>query len=88
VTKHDYTLIIKINNEWSTPSSDQFDAVFELMKSPNGEPDLRIIGARFLVFDYNSLNQPELFYIFLEHLTHMGLVEYTNDPANRGDYPR
>jgi hypothetical protein len=88
MTKHDYTLIIKINNEWATPSSEEIDAVFELMKSPKGVPNLFAIGARSVVFDYNSLNQPELFYVFLEHLTHMGLVEYTNDPANRGDYPR
>jgi Abortive infection alpha len=86
--KHDYTLIIKINNEWATPSAKEIDDVFALMQNPAGQPNLLAIGARSLVFDYNSLNQSEMFYVFLEHLTHMGLVEYTNDPANRGDYPR
>jgi Abortive infection alpha len=88
MAKHDYTLIIKLNNEWATPSSDEIAAVFDLMKGPRGEFTLLAMGSRSLVFDYNSLNQPELFYVFLEHLTHIGLVEYTNDPANRGDYPR
>jgi hypothetical protein len=31
------------------------------------------------IFKYELLNQPELFYVFLEHLYHLGLVEYTND---------
>jgi Abortive infection alpha len=64
MAKHDYTLIIKLNNEWATPSSDEIDAIFDLMKSPRGEPNLLAIGARSLVFHYASLNQPELFYVF------------------------
>jgi hypothetical protein len=86
--KHDYTLIIKLNDDWATPSLDEIDAVLEFMKQPDFQPDPRISRARSMVFDYRALNQPELFYVFLEHLWHMGLVEYTNDPGNRGDYPR
>lgn len=90
LTKYDYTLIVKLNDDSTTPSPDELDAVLEFMKQPNfgTQPDPRISRARSMVFDYRALNQPELFYVLLEHLRHMGLVEYTNNPANRGYYPR
>jgi Abortive infection alpha len=84
MTKHDYTLIVRMNEDWPTPSSDEIDAVFTFMK----QPDPRVSRARSMVFNYSSLNQPELFYVFLEHLAHVGLVEYTNEPSNVGDYPQ
>ena len=39
-----------------------------------------------IAFKYEALNQPGLFYTFLEHLVHLGLVSYDNDPTNRGLY--
>lgn len=36
------------------------------------------------IFKYDQLNEPELFTVFLEHLVHVGLVEYTNDPRLPG----
>jgi hypothetical protein len=89
IVKYEYTIIVKLNDDWNTPSSKEIDAVFEFMKNPNtAAPDPRISRARSMVFNYATLNQPELFHVFLEHLVHMGVVEYTNDPGNRGDYPR
>jgi hypothetical protein len=88
MAKHEYNIIVKINDNWTTPSPTEIDSVFELMKQPNHPDDPRIGRAREMVFDYPALNQPELFFVFLEHLLHMGLVEYTNDPTNRGYVPR
>jgi len=88
ITQHEYTLIVKINDDWTTPSAAEIDSVLE--KHPNFATltDPRIIRARAMVFNYTALNQPEMFCVLLEHLVHIGLVEYTNDPSNRGDYPR
>jgi hypothetical protein len=71
VAKRDYTLILKINKDWPTPSAQQIDEVWKLMKDPNPAtpiPDPRVSQARFVIFDYSTLNQPELFSVFLEHL--------------------
>jgi Abortive infection alpha len=61
MAKYDYTLIVKISNEWATPSSDDIDAVLNLMKLPYNQPDPRASWARSIIFRYTSLNQPELF---------------------------
>lgn len=77
-----YTLIMKVNEAWSTPTVDQ-------IRSRLGEPNMPahlVERSNSIVFRYAELNQPEMFYLFLEHLTHLGLVEYCAEPANNGDY--
>jgi hypothetical protein len=78
LAKHEYTLIIRLDEEWTTPSAENVTFVYERLSFT----EQLIERSSEIIFDYFSLNQPELFYVFLEHLSHIGLIEYTNDPTD------
>lgn len=65
---------VKINNDNPTPTADEVQAVFSKLTLSNTHLAL----VRTWLFPYHELNQPEMFYLFLEHLYHLGLIEYTN----------
>lgn len=72
----------KLDEVWTTPSQTQVRERF----NDSDMPEHLVEKSRHIVFKYERLNQPEMFYVFLEHLYHLGLVEYTNDPVNNGEY--
>lgn len=78
----DHRLVIKVDDNWPTPSAEQIPKVFDDL----GMSTELVEKANAILFQYLALSQPELFRVFLEHLNHLGLVEYTNDPSNEGDY--
>jgi Abortive infection alpha len=82
LSRHEYTLILKINDDWPTPSQRQ---VLERLTC-SGMPETLVEKSNEILFKYQKLNQPEMFYLFLEHLYHLGLVQYLNTPSNEGDY--
>jgi hypothetical protein len=92
ITKRRYTMIIRINEEWITPNTSEIDLAYERLRLS----DEIIAKSKKILFNYTCLNQPELFYVFLEHLWHTGLVEYTNEALDEyrlglpypGDDPR
>lgn len=78
----EYSLIFKQSPAWETPSAAEADAILQAF----GFPEALDVHAREILFPYQKLNQPQLFYIFLEHLYHLGLVEYSNEPINDGPF--
>jgi len=78
----DYTLIMAKAEQWYTPTIEE---IHEKIEKPN-IPEALIKRSYSIVFKYHSLNQPELFPVFLEHVSHLGLIKVTNDPINRGEY--
>lgn len=82
LSKHEYTLVLRMDEEWHTPGRPQIQQAFNQAAMP---PAL-IERSNAIVFNYDVLNQADLFYVFLEHLYHLGLVQYTNDPSNEGEY--
>lgn len=82
ISTRQYTLIMKMNEAWSAPTADQ---IRSRLSEPNIPAHL-VERSNSIVFRYTELNQPEMFYLFLEHLTHLGLVEYCAEPAKSGDY--
>jgi hypothetical protein len=80
LSRRDYTLIIKMDLDWSTPNAEKTEEII------SGLPPQVIEKSRSIIFSYQSLNQPELFYVFLEHLFHLGLVQYVNEPIVNGAY--
>jgi hypothetical protein len=84
LAKHEYTLIIKMNEEWTSPKVEDMSDVYRHLQLTE---ELKARSQR-IIFNYSCLNQPELFYVFLEHLSHIGLVEYTNEPFRQfnGEY--
>ena len=78
----EYTLIIKMNELWTTPSEADIARVYRQHNLSSALLD----KSNSIIFNYRGLNQPEMFYVFLEHLYHIGLVQYTNDPSNFGQY--
>jgi hypothetical protein len=82
LSKHEYTLILKMNEQWDTPTPQQVQQAFvEASLAPH-----LVEKSNSIIFDYRGLNQPDMFYVFLEHLYHLGLVQYTNEPRNSGEY--
>jgi hypothetical protein len=82
MSRNKYTLIIKMDESWQTPNPSQISDIFD----QSGMPPNLVQKSHNIVFRYIELNQPELFKVFLEHLDHLGLVEYTNEPSNDGEY--
>lgn len=78
----EYTLVLKLDEGWTTPN--QESRVSSIRDS--GLPDFLVKKSFDILFPYDALAQPALFYVFLEHLYHVGLVQYTNEPITRGDY--
>jgi hypothetical protein len=67
LSRNEFTIIIKLNDEWSCPTPEQVKGVFEVLDVPHNLQEKSIS----IVFKYASLNQPELFRVFLEHLNHL-----------------
>jgi hypothetical protein len=82
LSKNDYTLMLKVDEAWTTPNPEQIRERF----NEADMPAQLVEKSHSIVFRYAALNQPEMFYLFLEHLYHLGLVEYTNEPSNDGEY--
>lgn len=82
LNSREYTLVLKLDESWTTPN--QESRVSSIRDS--GLPDSLVTKSFDILFPYDSLAQPAFFYVFLEHLYHLGLVQYTNDPITRGDY--
>ena len=82
LSKSDYTLLLKVDEAWTTPSPEQ---IRERLNETDMPAQL-VEKSHSIIFRYPALNQPEMFYLFLEHLYHLGLVEYTNEPSNDGEY--
>lgn len=82
LSKYPYTLVLKMDEEWRTPNQNEIREAFHA----SDMPEALIEKSKIITFNYSSLNQPEMFYIFLEHLYHLGLVQYINEPTNNGEY--
>jgi hypothetical protein len=82
LSKNEYTLILKMDEQWRSPGPKQIQETFDA----SGMPPRLIEKSNSIVFAYGVLNQPEMFYVFLEHLYHLGLVQYINEPAIEGEY--
>lgn len=82
LSKNEYTLILRMDEAWHCPSPQQIKEAFDQSDMP---PRL-IEKSNSIVFTYGTLNQSDLFYVFLEHLYHLGLVQYINEPSNDGEY--
>ena len=82
VSKNEYTLILKLDEDGTTPSTTQ---VYERIHESD-LPEHLVEKSDSIIFGYSKLNQPEMFSLFLEHLYHLGLIEYDNKPSNGGDY--
>lgn len=82
LSKHSYTLVLRMDEGWRTPDQNETENAFNTSDMPTA----LIERSNRIIFDYKSLNQPEMFYIFLEHLYHLGLVQYVNEPSNNGEY--
>jgi hypothetical protein len=78
LSKRQCTLIIRMNKDWVTPNTKEIELAYGRLRLSE---DL-MAKSRNIIFDYFCLNQPELFYVFLEHLWHIGLVEYTNEMSD------
>jgi len=77
-----FVLILRLDSEWTIPDAETIAAMIN-ESQPNMTTELKI-RAKKMVFRYDKLNQPDMFSPFLEHLIHVGLVEYTNEPRGRG----
>jgi hypothetical protein len=82
ISKNDYTIIMAKDEQWYTPTKREVRQKF----IQSGMPKTLLRKSFSIVFNFESLNQPELFPVFLEHLTHLGLVQVTNQPTNEGEY--
>ena len=82
LAKNAYTLVLKMDENWRTPKRAEVrDAILKADLSYDQKKK-----AAKIRFDYEILNQPEFFYMFLEHIYHLGLMQYTNDPSNEGEF--
>jgi len=77
-----YVPILRLDSMWTTPDREIISDMINKGQA-NMPAELKKITQK-IMFKYDALNQPELFPVFLEHLVHIGLVEYTNDPHNPG----
>lgn len=82
LSKHPYTLVLRMDEAWRTPSQSEIQETFN---TSDMSADL-IEKSNLIIFNYKSLNQPEMAYLFLEHLYHLGLVQYDNEPRVQGEY--
>ena len=82
LSRREYTLVLRMDDEWHTPTPAQIHEVF----GQSDMPPRLIEKSNSIIFKYESLNQPGMFYVFLEHLYHLGLVQYTNEPSSNGEY--
>lgn len=64
----------------SRPGSTMYPTAVERHERLNelNMPPHLVEEAKSMMFRYEALNQPEMFPVFLEHLQHLGLVEYVN----------
>jgi hypothetical protein len=75
VSKKDQSIIMAAFGRTMYPTASERQKRLNELNMP---PHL-LEQARSMMFGYETLNQPAMFPIFLEHLQHLGLVEYVND---------
>ena len=77
-----YTLTLRVNEQLHIPSAEQIEGVFaQLEISPN-----LLERAKSIAFRYGVLNQPEMFHIFADHTTDLGLVKHNAQQSDRAEY--
>jgi hypothetical protein len=74
VATHEQSVIMARSGETEYPIPSVRDAVLSELQLSSST----IANVQEMMFRYENLNQPEMFPVYLEHLQHLGLIEYSN----------